>query len=116
MRRWEELRPDLDAWGIEIVALSTDTVDELRAGRHKHGTKAVLLSDADLRVTRRFNLENGNLNITPKGMAGMPIPTTILVDAEGIVRWIDQATDYQVRSNQKRVLQAIEASLGEARS
>ena len=40
----------------------------------------------------------------------MLIPTTFLVDAQGILRWIDQATDYQVRSNPARVLAAIEAN------
>ena len=42
----------------------------------------------------------------------MPIPTTLLVDAQGVVQWIDQAEDYQVRSNPDRVLEAIRGALG----
>jgi peroxiredoxin len=110
LRRWEDLRPELDARGIAIVALSTDTPEELRAGRVRHGCRATLLSDPDLEVTDRYGLRNPT-NLTPKGIRGMPIPTTILVDAEGKVRWIDQATDYQVRSHPDRVLAAIREHL-----
>jgi len=41
----------------------------------------------------------------------LPIPVTFLVDAEGIVRWIDQAEDYQIRSHPERVLGAIRENL-----
>ena len=71
-----------------------------------------MLSDVDLEVTTQFNLVNGNINITPKGTKPMPIPTTLLVDGQGVVRWIDQSTDYQVRSNHTLVLTAIERELG----
>ena len=94
------------------MTLCTDSTEEIRAGRSKHGAQAVMLSDADLTVTTRFNLVNEKLNITPKGTRPMPIPTTILVNAQSQVRWIDQSTDYQVRSNKSRVLEAIERELG----
>jgi peroxiredoxin len=111
LRRWEELRPELDARGIQLVTLCTDSTEEIRAGRAKHGAQALMLSDADLAVTTLFNLINGNLNITPKGTRPMPIPTSILVDAESRVRWIDQSKDYQVRTNKTRVLAAIQQEL-----
>jgi peroxiredoxin len=111
LRRWEDLRPELDARGVEIVTLCTDSPEAIRKGRGKHGARAVMLSDPQLAVTNRYNLRNEG-NVTPRGITAMPIPTTILVDAEGIVRWIDQAADYQLRSHPDRVLQAIEQSLG----
>ena len=77
-----------------------------------HGAKAIMLSDADLSVTRRYNLLNTAPKIKPPGVAGLPIPTTILADADGVVRWIDQAADYQVRSEPERVLKEVEAALG----
>ncbi len=101
----------MDARGIQIVTLSTDTPEEIRKSRGKHGVQATMLSDADLSVTDRFNLRN-QTNIAPGGIRPMPIPTTFLVDAQGILRWIDQATDYQVRSDPSRVLAAIEINLG----
>lgn len=80
----------------------------------KHGLDAVMLSDADLSVTRLFGVENLAPKVMPPGLAGMPIPTTILVDAEGTVRWIDQADDYQIRAQPDRVRAALEEAFGAA--
>jgi peroxiredoxin len=110
LRRWEELRPELDARGIQIVTVCTDTPEEIRKGHPKHGARAVMLSDPELEITDRYNLRNER-NLTPRGITAMPIPTTILVDAGGIVRWIDQTEDYQLRSHPERVLRAIEGNL-----
>jgi peroxiredoxin len=112
LRRWEELRPELDARGIQILALSSDTVEKTAAGMGKHGLHAVMLSDPDLGVTDRYNLRNPK-NFAPKSGVIVPlaIPTTLLVDASGTVRWIDQASDYQQRSDPARVLAAIRAAL-----
>jgi peroxiredoxin len=111
LRRWEDLRPELDARGIALVAISEDTPEKIRAGRAKHGSSATLLADPELVVTAEYGLVNDK-GMSPSGRRRLPIPTTILVDAAGIVRWIDQAGDYQVRSHPSRVLEAIQRTLG----
>ena len=111
MRRWEDLRPELDARGIALVAISADTPEQIRAGRAKHGARVTLLADPALAVTTQYGLVN-RTSPTPSGLRRLPIPTTILVDADGVVRWVDQATDYQVRSHPERVLEAIRRTLG----
>ncbi len=78
----------------------------------KHGLQAIMLADPDLRVTRALGLENTAPTIKLPGLAGLPIPTTILVDADQVVRWIDQASDYQVRSAPERVRAALIDALG----
>ena len=93
------------------MTLSSDAPEAIRKQRGKHGARATMLSDADLALTDRFNLRNEG-NVTPSGIKPMPIPTTILVDAGGVVRSIDQAEDYQIRSEPGRVLRAIEDALG----
>ena len=113
MRRWEELRSELDAWGVRIVTICVDAPEQIRAGMSKHGLKAVMLADPDLRVTRALGLENTAPKIKPPGLPGLPIPTTILVDADQIVRWIDQASDYQVRTTPERVRAAVVEALGD---
>jgi peroxiredoxin len=111
LRRWEDLRPELDARGIALVAISADTPEQIRAGRAKHGARVTLLADPELAVTKQYGLLNRK-GLAPGGIRHLPIPTTILVDAAGIVRWLDQASDYQVRSHPDRVLAAVRRTIG----
>ncbi len=113
LRRWEELRPELDARGIQIVTVCADGAEQIRAGRGKHGLRAVMIPDPDLVLTDRFNLRNPkNFALKSGIIVPLPIPTTILVDSAGIVRWIDRSTDYMRRSDPAQVLAAIRATLG----
>ena len=86
--------------------MSGDSSEDIKKGRHKHGVKVTMLADPELVVTTRYGLRNEK-NISPTGIAALPIPTTILVDANGIVRWIDKSKDYQQRSDPSRVRAAI---------
>lgn len=94
------------------MTICVDTPEQIRAGMSKHGARAIMLADPDLTVTRRLGLENTAPAIKLPGLAGLPIPTTILVDAAHIVRWIDQASDYQIRAAPERVRSALLAALG----
>jgi len=113
LRRWEELRPELDARGIEIVTLCCDTPEKVAAGRAKHGLRAVMLADPDGSVTKQLGIQNRAINTGPPGGPRLPIPTTVLVDATGSVVWIDQSKDYQRRSDPVRVRQALDEHLGD---
>jgi len=112
LRRWEELRPELDAREIQIVTVCTDTPAKIRAGHPKHGLKAAMLSDPKLDVTNLYGLKNQGIHSGPPGMPGLPVPTTILADASGVVRWMDQSENYQRRSDPKIVLSALREHLG----
>ncbi len=93
--------------------MSSDSVEKTASGMSKHGLRAVMLSDPDLVVTDRYNLRNPkNFALKSGIIVPLAIPTTFLVDGAGIVRWIDQADDYQKRSDPERVLAAIRATLG----
>jgi peroxiredoxin len=112
LRRWEELRPELEARGIGIVAVSSDSVETTATGMHRHRLRAVMLADPDLAVTDRYNIRNPrNLALKSGIIVPLAIPTTFLVDGDGTVRWIDQSDDYQRRSDPARVLAAIHAVL-----
>ena len=110
MRRWEELRPELDARGVQIVTVCTDTPAKIRAGHPKHGLKAAMLSDPDLEVIDRYGLRNQAIQTGPPGKA-QPVPTSILADAQGLIRWVDQSENYQRRSDPDTVLAALRAHL-----
>jgi peroxiredoxin len=108
LRRWEELRPELDQREIQIVTLCTDTPEKIRGAHGKHGLKGTMLSDRDLAVTDLYGLRNQTTHSGPPGIPGLPVPTTILADDKGVVCWIDQSENYQRRSDPDYVLGALQ--------
>lgn len=56
-------------------------------------------------------LENVGTNMPPRVL---PVPTSILVSGEGIVRWIDQAEHHTDRSDAGVVKAALRAHLDSA--
>jgi peroxiredoxin len=93
-----------------MVTICADKPKAIAQGMGKHGAKAVMLSDSKLAVTRSYGICNEKA-VGPKMVQALPIPTTFLVDSAGVVRWIDQAGDYQIRSDPDRVMTAIEQNL-----
>ena len=112
MRRWEELRPEFDKRGVRIVTLCTDTPTQIKAGHRKHGLDATMLSDRKLEVTDRFGLRNEGFHSGMPTGPKLPVPTSLLIDAEGTVLWMDQSENYQRRSDPDYVLGALRKHLG----
>jgi peroxiredoxin len=107
------MRPELEHWGLAIVTVSTDTPAEIAAGRHRHGLKATMLSDRDLTVTDQFGLRNLGVHSGLPGKAkALPVPTSLLIDADGKVLWMDQSENYQRRSDPDYVHAALRTHLG----
>jgi len=69
-----------------------------------------MLSDAGLAVTDRYGLRNQKFQSGPPGRP-QPVPTSILSDANGVIRWIDQSETYQLRSAPDVVLTALREHL-----
>lgn len=101
----------MNARGLRFVTVCPEQPDTIQKARKLHGFQATMLSDPKLEITDMFNIRNP-FNITFKGVEAIPIPTTILVSAAGIVTWIDQAKDYQERTHPERVYPAIDECLG----
>ena len=66
-----------------------------------------MLSDRALEVTNLYGLKNQAIHSGPPGRLGLPVPTTILADAEGKVLWMDQSENYTRRSDPDYVLAAL---------
>lgn len=113
------MTPLLDQHDIAVVTLSKDTVELTRAHRERDGLRHTMLADPDLAVLRQFGLVHQSTpefySFTlagiplgfPVGFRSMAIPTTLLVDGDGIVRWIDQAEDYRLRGDEARIREAL---------
>ncbi len=63
-----------------------------------------LLSDFQREVSRRYGTLLEDKFFSQRAY--------VLIDRAGIVRWIDQAGNYQQRSDPERVLAAIRSTLG----
>jgi peroxiredoxin len=99
-----------------VVAISPDSPGAIEKGMAKHGLQAVMLSDRNADIIDAFGIRNQGVHSgIPGGAKVLPIPTTVLSDASGIVRWVDQSENYQRRSDPDYVLRAVrEALAGEA--
>jgi peroxiredoxin len=110
LRRLEELRAEFDRRGVQVVTVSTDSPETIADERHLHGLNARMLSDVDLSVTDAFGLRNTGVHSAPPSheSVALPVPATLLVDAEGRVLWLDLSENYQQRSDPAVVLAAME--------
>ena len=108
---WEKLLGELAARGAKLVAISPDRRDELLEFGRQTGFKMALLADPENRVINQYNLQN--LNFTPRRgpFRELVIPTTILVDDRGIVRWLDQASDFRIRRPAHEIMAQIDVFL-----
>jgi len=89
---------------VQILAISPDpnaTSQEL-ADRLK--ARYRFLTDGDLALTRRYGLVHARGG--PNGQ-DVPIPTTVVIDRHGIVRWLKLADNYQVRPDSADVARAV---------
>lgn len=108
LKRWRELAPDLARRDVVVVTVCAEDAPAIRAGRVKHGLDAIMLPDPELAITDLYGLRNPrNFAPRPGLILPLPIPTTILIDADGIVRWIDQSSDYMRRSDPAVVRAAL---------
>lgn len=98
---------------MQVLTVSTDHPEEIRAERHLHGLQATMLSDPDLVVTDAFGLRNHGAHSAPPGddTEALPIPASILVDENGKVLWLDISDNYQRRSPPEVVLAAMQKHL-----
>ena len=98
----------LDASGIRIVTVSTDTAGEIKAGQAMHGLHATMLADPQLEVIDRFGFRNKNINnFKIPSRPGLPVPTSLLVDGNGEVVWKDQSDNYTRRSHPKLINKVV---------
>lgn len=128
---FEEMKPDFDKHQVKIVALSGDSVDEAAHHKVRDGLSHTLLSDPQLEAVKTYGVEHqkafgadSNNIMTVFGLPfpkphqfkfkSMSIPTSLLIDENGIIRWIDQSEDYRLRASRDRILQVLNREFGDS--
>lgn len=118
------MEPALARYGVRVIALSKDTVQEAARHQARDRLRVLLLADPELTVIRQYGLEHHKafgfdkasfrvlgipIGLRPS-FTTMAIPTSLLIDEEGVIRWIDQPDDYRLRADEDRVMQAVRAA------
>ena len=126
LEAFDAMLPDLEAYGVRVIALSKDSVAEAAIHKTRDNLSLTLLSDPNLDVIRQYGVEHhkalGGITdsskmfgiplAAPTGFSAMAIPTSLLIDENGVIQWIDQSDDYRLRSSNSLVLEAVKSAFG----
>lgn len=117
-----QLVPALAERGISLIAISPQTPDGSLSTKESKELTFTVLSDPGNQIagqlgiltapsdgTRAAQLQLG-LDLTQvnaDGTTALPMPTVVIADADGVIRWIDVHLDYTTRTEPGQVLQAV---------
>ena len=120
----EDLVPQLTPLEIPLLAISPQKPDGSLSTREKNELSFTVLSDPgnrtaaalgvltapieDARAAQRtlgLDLSEANAD----GTHGLPMPTVVIVDGAGVIRWIDVHPDYTTRTEVADILDALSA-------
>ena len=122
-----QLVPALAERGISLIAISPQTPDGSLSTKESKELTFTVLSDPGNQIagqlgiltapsdgTRAAQLQLG-LDLTQvnaDGTTALPMPTVVIADADGVIRWIDVHLDYTTRTEPGQILQAITQTTG----
>jgi peroxiredoxin len=117
-----QLVPALAERGISLIAISPQTPDGSLSTKESKELTFTVLSDPGNQIagqlgiltapsdgTRAAQLQLG-LDLTQVNAdetTALPMPTVVIADADGVIRWIDVHLDYTTRAEPGQVLQAV---------
>ncbi|WPU94710.1 peroxiredoxin-like family protein [Mucilaginibacter sabulilitoris] len=114
------IQAELVKTGYQIIAISTDSPDNLNKSMDKHKLSYTLLSDADLAVSKQFGIAfkapAAYSKILAEGSAGknadklLPVPSVFILDKSGIIQFEYINPDFKQRIS-PTLLQAVAAAL-----
>ena len=90
---------------MAVVAISVDTNEESRELCASRGYTFPFLSDSKAEVIRRYGILHPRAGPDDHDIAR---PTEFLVDASGMVRWVNMTNDVRVRARPENVLKVID--------
>jgi peroxiredoxin len=120
-----ELLPELTRRGVALVAISPQRPDGSLTMQEKNDLTFTVLSDPGNQVARaagvlaapssqvratQLQLGLDLRTVNADGTAGVPMPTTMIIDAHHVVGWIDVHPDYSTRSEPGQILTALEVT------
>jgi peroxiredoxin len=119
-----ELVPELALRGVPLIAVSPQAPDDSLSMKEKNALTFTVLSDPGSQLARSVGVvtaptaeaRSAQLQlgldlaaVNADGTTGLPMPTTIVVDADRVVQWIDVHANYTTRSEPNQILAALDA-------
>lgn len=108
MRSFQRHLSEFTSRGVNIAAISVDSVDTNRAHARKMGFTFPLLSDGDAAVIRLYDVLHRRAG--PKG-SDIARPAEFYVNRDGVVRWVNLTENIAVRARPGQALAAIDAAV-----
>jgi peroxiredoxin len=117
------LRPELEARGVALVAVSPQTPDGSLSMQQKNELAFTVVSDPGNRIASQLGILTGPseearaaqlqlgldlAKVNADGTVTLPMPTVAIVDASRVLRWIDVHPDYSTRTEPEQVLDALD--------
>lgn len=125
----DTLSPELRKLGVALVAVSPQKPDGSLTMKEKNDLDFIVLSDPGNQIAAQlgvlspltalevetqkslgFNVEDINAD----GTSVLPFPTVCVIDANGVIAWIDTHADYSHRAESADILAAVQAMLQHA--
>jgi peroxiredoxin len=123
----EQVVPALDARNVALIAISPQAPDGSLSMRETNELTYTVLSDPGNQIAGQLSLLTAPTDaargaqaelgldlaaVNADGTHTLPMPSTVLVDADGTIRWIDVHPDYTTRTEAGTILDAVEKLLG----
>jgi peroxiredoxin len=117
------LVPELEARGVRLIALSPLKPDGSLSIKEAHDLTFAVLSDPGNQIASKLGILSGpspeareaqlslGLDLTEinaDGTTTIPMPTVLIADADGTIRWIDIHPDYSSRTEVAEILTALD--------
>ena len=125
LRALQEALPEIVATGATLVAISPQAPDRALMMTEKHELAFAVLSDLDQSVSEAYKvrfdvtgeLEDLQVNVfhndpaeqNADGRRSLPVPSTFVIDRDGIVRFASVDADWRVRVEPADVVAALQA-------
>ena len=122
-----QLVPALAERGIALVAISPQVPDGSLSTKETKELTFTVLSDPGNQLARQLGIltapSDGTraaqlqlgldvAQVNADGTTALPMPTVVIADADGVIRWIDVHLDYTTRTEPGQVLQAVTETIG----
>lgn len=118
----DDLLPELSARGIGLVAISPQKPDRALTAQETNELSYAVLSDPGNQLAGALGIltETGEAAVAVQaqlglvvadtnadGTAAIPMPTVVVLDAAGAIRWIDVHPDYGTRTEPTEILKHV---------